>query len=484
MSYKLLKEDGDVLLKEDSDALKLELETAFKAVAGTLTSAGSLIKDTYKNVAGTLTSAGATIKETAKDVLGTLTSGGAVTTALIFVKAVVGALSSSGLVGRKRIAGGWVSPTGHNDPNNHWSYGAKAYDNDTGTYAESAYVTGWQTFLELTINAVLCSKLRHWEIGFGHEDECDLDAYYNDGGGAAWHHVYQGALNNDKHDWTERELGGTYSVTKLRWRTHTSSQGKCSAHEFDFWEVDATIFKSLAGTLSSSATLVTIHTIFKVMAGTLTSAGALTLAHIYHKVMAGVLTLAGALSKAIAVTKQACAGTLTSAGSLTRNIYLNVTGTLTSAGSSIKNISGIVLTGSLTLAGAILRNITQGVSGVLTSAGALATALTFPVAMAGVLTSAGAILKDVSKYIVGTVTSAGVVTKWTRMLPSGTVTLTGTVVKSISKGVAGILGFVGKLTPWKYGPPITCALSFDEELDATLSMTEELEVTLEMKEGA
>ena len=65
-----------------------------QAVAGTLTSAGTLVKRTNKTLAGTLTSAGAVVKRTARALAGTLTSAGALTKRT--GKVLAGVLTSSG----------------------------------------------------------------------------------------------------------------------------------------------------------------------------------------------------------------------------------------------------------------------------------------------------------------------------------------------------------------------------------------------------
>lgn len=67
-----------------------------KTLAGTLTSAGALVRRTTKVLAGTLTSAGALIKQAHKVFGGTLTSSGALTAARVFLKAIGGTLTSSG----------------------------------------------------------------------------------------------------------------------------------------------------------------------------------------------------------------------------------------------------------------------------------------------------------------------------------------------------------------------------------------------------
>ena len=67
-----------------------------QAIGGTLTSSGTLTRQTGKALAGTLTTAGALVKHTTKALAGTLTSSGALTAARVFLKAIGGTLTSSG----------------------------------------------------------------------------------------------------------------------------------------------------------------------------------------------------------------------------------------------------------------------------------------------------------------------------------------------------------------------------------------------------
>jgi hypothetical protein len=74
------------------------LRTAFQAIAGTLTSTGAVIKNTATSLAGTLTSAGTLVKNTAVSVAGTLTTSGTVTTLRTAFQAIAGTLTTAGTV--------------------------------------------------------------------------------------------------------------------------------------------------------------------------------------------------------------------------------------------------------------------------------------------------------------------------------------------------------------------------------------------------
>ncbi|MBA7581328.1 hypothetical protein ES708_23230 [subsurface metagenome] len=130
----------------------------------------------------------------------------------------------------------WVSPTGHDDPDNAWIQEDHAYDEATGTYTfTSPYVPPltWSGFIELTHAALPCDKVRFFaEITLGYFEIVDLDVYY----GGDWHHVYQGGFAT--RTWVEKALGNTYSVTKARLRSYNKNSLYSYGfilYEFDFW---------------------------------------------------------------------------------------------------------------------------------------------------------------------------------------------------------------------------------------------------------
>jgi hypothetical protein len=55
------------------------IKTALKSIAGTLTTAGAVTKQTQRSLSGTLTTAGAVLKRIAKVLAGTLTTAGSLT---------------------------------------------------------------------------------------------------------------------------------------------------------------------------------------------------------------------------------------------------------------------------------------------------------------------------------------------------------------------------------------------------------------------
>lgn len=82
--------------------------------AGTLTDAGAIVRQTSKLLAGTLTDAGALVKQTNRSLAGTLTSSGALAALKTVLKALAGTLTSSGTILKQvgKAAGGTVGPVG------------------------------------------------------------------------------------------------------------------------------------------------------------------------------------------------------------------------------------------------------------------------------------------------------------------------------------------------------------------------------------
>jgi len=82
--------------------------------------------------------------------------------------------------------GSWISPTGHNDPEDAWDNETRAYDDNTTTNAscireESGW--DWTPFIELTLEEPLeCEKIRFYAwYNALHCNKIDVDVYYSDG---------------------------------------------------------------------------------------------------------------------------------------------------------------------------------------------------------------------------------------------------------------------------------------------------------------
>ena len=308
------------------------LGTFFRALAGTLTSAGTVVKDTAKSYAGTLTSAstlatsltflrsfagtltssGAIAKQTNTSYAGALTSSGTVQTVKSFVRAFVGTLTSSGTLAKETAT------------------------SLAGTLTSSGVVTTIKTVL-LSLAGTLTSS------GTLVKDTAVS---------------YVGTLTSAGTVEKETAVSYTGSLTSsgsLVRKTITSLAGTLtSAGDLatQFIGGAGEFFQSLAGTLTSSSnltkrtsvsydgTLVSSGNIVKSvatsLAGTLTSAGDVAL--LRAKLLAGMLTSSGAITKQ---TARSLAGTLTSAGTIAKGMALSLAGTLSSSGivSSILNVT-------------------------------------------------------------------------------------------------------------------------------------------------
>ncbi|MFC1937408.1 LamG domain-containing protein [Chloroflexota bacterium] len=133
---------------------------------------------------------------------------------------------------------GWISPTGHNDPDTAWNDEAQSYDGNTGTGATCPNIASnsWGSHLELTHSELKCSAIRfNAYYVSGEIEQIDLDVYY----GGAWHDLYQGTFADGT--WEVKETGSSESVTKARARfynEHDSIAQTAILYELEFWQVD------------------------------------------------------------------------------------------------------------------------------------------------------------------------------------------------------------------------------------------------------
>ena len=108
---------------------------------------------------------------------------------------------------------GWVLPTGHVDTDDKWSSEERAYDNVI--IGSSAYnnwgVVSWSSFLELTHDSILCSKVAFWvSWDMTVDPQIDVDVYYD----GAWNHLYQGTCA--RAEWVEKTLAEEKQITSVR----------------------------------------------------------------------------------------------------------------------------------------------------------------------------------------------------------------------------------------------------------------------------
>jgi hypothetical protein len=132
--------------------------------------------------------------------------------------------------------GSWVSPTGHNDPEGEWYYETCAYDADEETRAYDNLESSEGDYLELTISAITCTKIRFLVNCSG----ADLSGYivdvYKNGEWVNIAHVDDGFGINKQ--WFEHEFSSG-SVTKARIRAHNAGidADRINLWEFQFFKI-------------------------------------------------------------------------------------------------------------------------------------------------------------------------------------------------------------------------------------------------------
>jgi hypothetical protein len=128
---------------------------------------------------------------------------------------------------------GWTSPTGATDPSSQWTNEARAYDENTATYASHTAAVGWQGYLELTLgSAIYCNRVRVFsDFDSYYVDKVSIDVYNT----SSWIEKYNGTISNCA--WTEVEFGAESNVTKARFRYHYIRGSVIFwFYEFDFWQ--------------------------------------------------------------------------------------------------------------------------------------------------------------------------------------------------------------------------------------------------------
>ena len=130
------------------------------------------------------------------------------------------------------VAGEWVSPTGFEDPDNKWAEETKAYDDDIGTFAQ-VYVPllDWCSFLYLTIDEIICDRVRVYIDNFEDSFLVDIDVLLDD----VWTHVYQGSY--PYKEWMTKTFS-VGKVSKMRVRLYGTTTGSYREfYEADFWSI-------------------------------------------------------------------------------------------------------------------------------------------------------------------------------------------------------------------------------------------------------
>lgn len=129
---------------------------------------------------------------------------------------------------------GWVSPTGHNDPNSKYTDETKAYDNNTATRSitlENGY------YLELLHASILCDKIRIYAsvfystssppYAFWVNPDVTIWIYY----GGGWTSIFSGLITT--RTWIQKSIGSDENVTKMRVKFNNIGTG----HIIDMGEI-------------------------------------------------------------------------------------------------------------------------------------------------------------------------------------------------------------------------------------------------------
>jgi hypothetical protein len=285
---------------------------------------------------------------------------------------------------------GWVSPTGHNDPDAKWYNEEEAYDENTASGGAWCVYPGDvdTNYLELTLSSpISCDKVRIWPYSSGGTPSLYLYVYYD----SSWHTIHSGVLNNDQ--WNEIEIGSTQTIEKVR--IARPSAGTNYVREFDFNQVSGGQTHYGSATLSGAGALSSLAKLTLAAKATLSGVGALSAAA--GLTLPGSATLAGTGSLAAAGSKL-LAGSAALAG----------TGSLAALGGLILAASATLAgVGSLAAAGTIEGAIKYGVAA-LSGVGSLAAAAVTVLAGAATMVGAGSLAAAGAKILSGAASLSGV----------------------------------------------------------------------------
>lgn len=128
---------------------------------------------------------------------------------------------------------GWVSPTGHIDPEDKWANPERAYDDITDTFASTWGYHYYGEPLELTLDSpIYCDKVRIYAASFRthayRNPDLSIDLHYD----GAWHNIFSGVIA--KQAWVEIPIpAGTKMVdsARIKWNEDTSIY----LYELSFW---------------------------------------------------------------------------------------------------------------------------------------------------------------------------------------------------------------------------------------------------------
>lgn len=131
----------------------------------------------------------------------------------------------------------WITPTGHIDEGNNYTYPEYAWDDNTITFASDvANLSNWTATLILTHSAIICDIIRFWAVfGTGLGNLIDVDVQKPDD---SWVDVFHGTW--DEGEYFEQSIpNGPFSIKAIRLKGYNGFFFPLAfnIHEVDFGEV-------------------------------------------------------------------------------------------------------------------------------------------------------------------------------------------------------------------------------------------------------
>lgn len=133
-------------------------------------------------------------------------------------------------------SGGWVSPTGSNDPDGKWTNEHYSFDDELESYTRSYHGIGdsvWSSYIYLTHKEISSDKIRFNARGAPQVDAVNVDLY-KDG---SWVTVYNGSFND--RQWVQATTtSGKVTQARIQFHATASNEGfYWQLYEFDFWKL-------------------------------------------------------------------------------------------------------------------------------------------------------------------------------------------------------------------------------------------------------
>ena len=384
----------------------------FQDVAGVLTTAGILSKETSKTPAGSITGSGILVRSSAKAFIGSITAAGILATSKVVLLAIGGTITAAGVLIKqtsKSMTGG-ITAVG------------SLVKQTAKIFVGSLTPIG--TLIKQTAKSFIGSVTAVGSLA----TQFISGGYYQIVGGVL---TMSGILTRQ----TNKIFTG--SVTTVG--SLVKQAGKV-----------------LLGSLTTSGILATTKAALLSISGSLTPSGILI--RQTGKIVLGSLAASGSLIKQ---TGKAVLGSLTATGSLVRQTVKSFVGSVATVGSlaTHKTVGTIlqVVGGVLTTAGTLTRQTSKTFAGSLAPVGILVkrTAKAF----IGSITAAGSLAtqKSIFRVIDGALTMSGILVKQTSIQTTGIITMAGSITKRIGKSFTGAITAIGTLARQLLGLPVPAA---------------------------